>query len=111
MGMIEVGSRGIGFPGVCIRGSCLDDCLRDTGDAVSPWSAELSNTVEVDAGHIGAVVDDGEVDDVADLQVKRWAWEGTINEESIPGESLVAVTGAPGDIDGKGFMACGGATS
>lgn len=67
--VVEVCSRSIGNPCICPGCTRLDDSLGDTGYTVGPWGFELSDTVEMDARYGRAVVDDGEVDDVADLEV------------------------------------------
>lgn len=76
--------------------------MGDTGYTVGPWGLKLSNTVEMDACYSRAVVDDGEVDDIADLEVEGRTWEGAIDEESISHDCFVLIGCAPGNIDGEG---------
>lgn len=93
--VVEVDTSLFRSPLVHIAGAWLDGILGNTRNTVGPWRAVLSDAVEVDAGHVVEVVDDGKVNTVADLELQGRTWQCAVGQDSFSGCANVRVGGAP----------------
>ena len=99
--VVEVATLLIGGPSIHVRVTSLNSVLRKTWHTVGPWCACLLDTVEVNASIDFEIVDDFEVNTLANLHSKSWARHGAIGEDSTTGASTRGVNTTPCQLDGE----------